>query len=132
MPELDQLLATVSEGLKSLAGGIEEIAQRIETLGDAKAKSAAGKKKAAKKPVRSKSKKKRPVKKSKPGPKKKAKSTTATNTVLAVISKAPKGIKTADIKAKTGFDEKKVYNIVFKLKQQGKIKTIGRGVYVKG
>ena len=130
MPELDQLLATVSEGLKSLAGGIEEIAQRIETLGDVKGKSPARKKKPAK-PKRAKVKKKRTAKKSKPTPKKKAKSATASNTVLAVISKAPKGIKTADIKTKTGFDEKKVYNIVFKLKQQGKIKTIRRGVYVK-
>jgi hypothetical protein len=131
MPELDQLLATVSEGLKALAGGIEEIAQRIETLGDVKGKPTAGKKKAAK-PAAVKRKKKRSTIKSKAASKKKAKPTTATNTVLAVISKAPKGIKTSDIKAKTGFDEKKVYNIVFKLKQQGKIKTIRRGVYVKG
>ena len=131
MPELEQLLATVSEGLKALAGGIEEIAQRIETLGDAKGKGAVGKKKAAK-PAPAKSKKKPPAKKRKSAPKKKAKPKTATDTVLAVISRTPKGIKTSDIKAKTGFDEKKVYNIVFKLKQQGKIKTIRRGVYVKG
>jgi hypothetical protein len=32
---------------------------------------------------------------------------------------------------KTGFDQKKTYNIVYKLKKQGKIKSAGKGVYVK-
>jgi predicted transcriptional regulator of viral defense system len=31
--------------------------------------------------------------------------------------------------ARTGFEEKKVRNIVYRLFQQGKIKRVGRGLY---
>ena len=32
---------------------------------------------------------------------------------------------------KTGFSEKQIHNIVYKLKKQGKVKSEGKGVYVK-
>jgi hypothetical protein len=34
------------------------------------------------------------------------------------------------LKAKTGFDDKKVRNIVFRASKEGKIKKVGRGTYV--
>ncbi len=32
---------------------------------------------------------------------------------------------------KTGFNEKQIHNNVYKLKKQSKVKSVGRGVYVK-
>jgi hypothetical protein len=59
------------------------------------------------------------------------KSPTAADAVLTVIGRAKKGAGTAAIKEKTGYNQKKVANIIFKLKKQGKIKTLEKGVYTK-
>lgn len=55
---------------------------------------------------------------------------TAADTVLGVIKRSKKGVDTATLMQKTGYDKKKVYNIVFKLKRQGKIKSEGKGLYL--
>ncbi len=55
---------------------------------------------------------------------------TAAETVYQVIKSKKGGIDTADLMAETKFDEKKVRNIIYKLKRQDKIKTAKRGVYV--
>lgn len=55
---------------------------------------------------------------------------TAADTVLGVIKRSKKGVDTATLMQKTGYDKKKVYNIVFKLKKQGKIKSEGKGLYL--
>jgi len=47
------------------------------------------------------------------------------------IKRSKKGIATAALMEKTGYNQKKVTNIVFKLRKQGKIKNEGKGVYVK-
>lgn len=62
---------------------------------------------------------------------KKAGVTTA-DTVLAIVKRSKKGIDSATAMKKTGYDKKKVANIFFKLKKQGKIKSGGKGIYVKG
>lgn len=56
---------------------------------------------------------------------------TAADTVLNLISRSQKGIGTAAIIAKTGYDRKRVANLIYKLGKQGKIKSIRRGVYLK-
>ena len=56
---------------------------------------------------------------------------TAADTVLGIIKRSKKGIATAALMEKTGYNQKKVTNIVFKLRKQGKIKNEGKGVYVK-
>lgn len=35
-----------------------------------------------------------------------------------------------EIKAKTGFDDKKVRNIIFRLNKNGSIERVSRGVYI--
>jgi len=94
------------------------------------AKKAPAKKTAAKKATAKKAapKKKAPAKKA---PAKKAAKVTAADAVLKVINRAKKGVNTAAIMKKTGFDNKKVANIIFKLKKQGKIKNPEKGLYVK-
>lgn len=54
----------------------------------------------------------------------------ATDQVLEVIKRFNEGVDVPTIKKETGFDDKKVRNIVFRASKQGKIKKSGRGVYV--
>ena len=72
--------------------------------------------------------KKTPVKKAAV---KKAAPATAVDTVLAIIKRSKKGVGTAALMEKTGYNQKKIANLVFKLRKQGKIKSVGKGTYVK-
>jgi predicted Rossmann fold nucleotide-binding protein DprA/Smf involved in DNA uptake len=56
---------------------------------------------------------------------------TAADTVYKVIARLKNGANIATIKQKTGYDNKKIHNLVYKLKKQGKIKSETKGVYVK-
>jgi len=135
MKEVQTLLKMVSDGLKTLAQGVEAIAEKVdETAKPKSAGKAESKKQSA--PVKSPkpaSKKARSVKKAAPkvGREEAAKPTTAVDTVLNIISRSPKGVNTGAIKTKTGYDQKKISNIIYKLKKQGKINAIQKGVYVK-
>lgn len=55
---------------------------------------------------------------------------TAVNQVFEVIKGFKQGAGLPDIKEKTGFDEKKVRNIIFRLNKNGVIQRQSRGVYV--
>ncbi|MCP4624589.1 MAG: hypothetical protein GY850_13825 [bacterium] len=74
-----------------------------------------------------------PAKKKVSGPaeKKTAKRVTAMGTVLNIIGSSETGVNTAAIREKSGYEQKKVSNIVYKLKKQGKITVVKKGVYVK-
>ena len=54
---------------------------------------------------------------------------TATEKILSIIEKSASGADIARLKARTGFEDKKIRNIVFRLTKQGTIKRAGRGVY---
>ncbi|MFO7686733.1 MAG: hypothetical protein R6V60_11625 [Desulfobacterales bacterium] len=55
---------------------------------------------------------------------------TAVNQVLEAIRGFKQGAGLPDIREKTGFDEKKVRNIIFRLSKSGVIQRQSRGVYV--
>jgi len=55
---------------------------------------------------------------------------TAVDTVLDTIKQSRQGLGFAEIQASTGFDEKKIRNIIFRLNKTGKIKRQRRGVYI--
>lgn len=55
--------------------------------------------------------------------------TSASDTVLGIIKKFGKNVTFADISSKTGFEEKKLRNIIFRLSKIGKIDRIDRGKY---
>jgi len=57
---------------------------------------------------------------------------TAIDVVLDTIKRSKQGIGFAAIQAKTGFDEKKIRNIIFRLNKIGKIKRKSRGIYIAG
>jgi hypothetical protein len=72
-----------------------------------------------------------PVKKASKAPvKKKAVKATATDQVLKIINRSKKGVDTATLMKKTGFDEKKVANILYRSFKAGKIKRADKGIYV--
>ena len=62
--------------------------------------------------------------------KKKAVQVTATDQVLKIINRLKKGADTATLMKKTGFDQKKVRNILQRTYKQGKIKRADKGIYV--
>lgn len=123
MKQLKKDLESTAKTLNALAAKIDAISKK---MGGAK-KAKPGPKPAAQ--VVKKAVKAKPAKKS--APKKKAAQITASDTVLKIVGRYKRGIKTAAIKEKTGYNEKKVQNIVFKLRKQGKIKSAVKGVYVK-
>ena len=55
----------------------------------------------------------------------------ACNISILSYLRSKKGVDSTTLSAKTGFDKKKIANIVFKLRKLGKIKSAGRGVYMK-
>jgi hypothetical protein len=55
----------------------------------------------------------------------------SSDTVLAIIKSSRKGVDKATLRNKTGFEGRKIRDLIYKLKKQGKIKTEGKGLYVK-
>ncbi len=53
------------------------------------------------------------------------------DTVLGIVRRSRKGVTVAQIKEKTGFDDKQIRNFINKARRQGRIKSRNRGVYVK-
>ncbi len=62
---------------------------------------------------------------------KKVKKVAAGGTVLAIIKRSRKGVDKATLIKKTGFEGRKIGDVIYRLKKQGKIKSAGRGIYVK-
>jgi len=102
-------------------------AKRAKKAPAKKAKKAPVKKAAAKKAKKAPA-RKAPAKKA--VAKKKASQATATDKILRIIKRSKKGVDVPTLKKKTGFDDKKVRNIVFRASKEGKIKKSGRGIYV--
>ena len=61
---------------------------------------------------------------------KRAPQMTATEQILKIVRRSRKGVDVPTLKAKTGFQDKKVRNIIFRASKEGKIKKVGRGIYV--
>jgi hypothetical protein len=124
MKELESFLQNLAEGLRSLAGVIETMLaksgqlRKFNPVGNedpqnfeaVKVKSGNGIKR--RKIIRT------------------GKAATAADTIFEVIKSKKAGIDTSDLIKETDFEEKKVRNIIYKLKKQNKIKAAKRGVYV--
>jgi hypothetical protein len=54
---------------------------------------------------------------------------TATEKVLSIVRRSRKGVDVPGLRAKSGFEDKKIRNIIFRLSKQGTVKRIGRGLY---
>ena len=139
MTQEEKMAADLKKELQKVSKEIKALAKKVDKLVTAAGKAAPAKKAPAKKaPAKKAAAKKAPAKKTaakkaaaKKAPAKKAAKVTAADTVLNIINRTTKGIDTAGIMKKTGFNNKKVANIIFKLKKQEKIKNPEKGLYVK-
>ncbi len=111
----------LKEDLKAVAKDLKRLTQKtdkmIKRLGKPEKKAQAVKKpkaKAVKKAVA-----KKPTKLS------------ASGTVLGIIKRSRKGVDQATLINKTGFKDKKVRDITYRLRKQGKINRDLKGLYVK-
>ena len=126
MKNLKQDLIAVNKELKALVKKTESLMKavdRIEKAQAAKPKKASPKKAIKPKTVKKVATKATPVKKTRS-------KLTATDKVLNIINKSKKGVSVQALIKRTGFDKKKVANIVFRVSKMGKIKNVSNGVYV--
>jgi len=129
MVKLKKDLQAVTRGLKALTKKTERLMKAADKL----EKPLAAKKPRAKTKAKAKPESKVVAKKkttrTKAPAKKKAAKPTATDQVLQIIKRSKKGVDVPALMKKTGFDEKKVRNIVARAFSQGKITRTGRGAY---
>ena len=128
MKNLKKNLQAVNRDLKALAKKVDQIVVAVGKLEKPKVAKKPKAKAAKRKPARKTVAKKVAVKK--PAAKKTTK-LTAVDTILGFIERSRKGVNTATLKKKTGFKDHKIHTTVYKLKKQGKVKSVGRGVYLK-
>ena len=111
---------TITKDLTALKKDITAIGKKLEKISKAleKSETKVSKAKAVKAPT-----KKAPVKK-------RALKVSATDQVLNIINRSKKGVNTATLMKKTGFNQKKVTNILQRTYKQGRIKRADKGIYV--
>ncbi len=122
MKKLNKDLQAVTRELKTMTRKTEQMAKKVDKLEKAQA---AGKRKPK---AKAKTTKKAPAKKK--GAVKKTAALTATDQAVKIIKRSKKGVDVPTLKKKTGFEDKKIRNILNRASKQGKIKRAGRGIYV--
>ena len=123
MAILKKDLTALSKDFKALEKKMEKLLQTAEK--GTKAKTASKPKATRARTTRAKA-----VKRAKTTARKRAPQITATDQILRIVKRSKKGVDVPTLKNKTGFDDKKVRNIVFRASKEGRIKKSGRGIYV--
>ena len=54
----------------------------------------------------------------------------ASDTVCDIIKRFKSGVGFSDIQGRTGYDDKKLRNVIFRLNKQGRITRKARGIYI--
>ncbi len=111
MKQLEQDLNSVLKSLKALTQKVEKMQSKVQGV---------------KKPQAPKIAKTRKTISKKPAIEK-----TAYATMLEIINKRKKGITVEQLMDRTGFNKKKIANLIFKARKQGKIKSEERGIYLQ-
>ncbi len=122
----ENVMAILKKDLQVLQREIKALGRKMEKLIK---EFDEGKKTKVTKKVTAKTTKKAPAKKA--PAKKRSSKLTATDQVLNIIKRSKKGVNAATLMTKTGFDLKKVRNILHRTHKQGKIKRVGKGIYVR-
>ena len=123
-------MTILKKDLQALNKDIQALGKTIDKLIAAVEKGETKKvaKKTTAKPAKAKTTKRSPAQKVLA--KKKTVQPTATDQVLNIIKRSKKGVNAATLMTKTGFDLKKVRNILQRTYKMGKIKRVGKGIYV--
>ena len=119
---------TIAQDLKALNKNIQALGKTLDSLLKAVEKDAKPKAKPTKKILAKKAPAKKAPAKKAPA-KKKAAQPTATDAILKIIKASKKGVDAPTLVKKTGFNQKKVRNILFRTYKQGKIKRLDKGIY---
>ena len=114
-------MAILKKDLQALRRDFKALEKKMEKLLQAAEKS--GKTKIG---VKAKAVKAKAVKKVRVAAGRKTPQITATDQILKIIKRSKKGVDVPTLKKKTGFDDKKVRNIVFRASKEGRIKKSGR------
>ena len=128
MKSPEVVLAFMTNAFKGLSEGIEKLIDKVEEVETAKKAKKAKKKAPSKIAAKAKPTKRKPAKKKvvlRP-----EKKTTVTDEVLKIIKRYKKGVDISRLKERTGFADSKLRMIVSRAYKQGKIKRIGRGIYI--
>jgi len=113
---------TITKDLQAISKELMKLVKQTEKLTAALEKAEKPKAKSIKPKTRAKAvTKKAPVKAAK---------ITDTDKVLAIVNRSKKGVDTATLMKKTGFNQKKVRNILSRTYKQGKITRAEKGIYV--
>ena len=126
MKKLKQDLIAVNKELKALVKKTESLMKAVDRI--EKAKAVKPKKASPKKAIKPKAVKK--VAAQNTPATKKASKLTDTDKFLNIIKRSKKGVTTQTLIKKTGFDAKKIRNMIFRATKMGKVKSVSRGVYV--
>jgi septal ring factor EnvC (AmiA/AmiB activator) len=128
MKKVKKDLQELSKSLKSLEKKTEKLMKGVHKLEKAQA---GGKRKAkAKTKTTTKARTTAKPQAKKKAAVKKTSRLTATDQAVKIIKRSKKGLDVPTLKKKTGFEDKKIRNILNRASKQGKIKRSGRGIYV--
>jgi len=114
MKLLRRNLLAVSKNLKMLVQKTEQMINTLDKLDKPEPKTKSSKSKAVKKVAI-----------------KKISSQSATEDILTIIKRSKKAVNTATLQKKTGYHNRKIWDIVHRAYKEGKIKKVGRGLYTK-
>lgn len=134
MRELETFFKTVGEGLRTLAQGVNAIAEKLEGLADVRngQRYKPGTKHKPDREAKAETPKAKTAgesaKKTTPRGKK---GTAASDIVYEIFNSAKGPVDFAILVEKTGFEKRKLHNILYRLKSQGKVKSVSKGVYAK-
>ena len=123
-------MTVLKKDLQVLNKDIQALGKKMEKLIAAVEKSSKPKvaKKTTANPIKAKTTKRSPA--SKAPAKEKTAKLTATDQVLEIINGSKDGVNIKTLMEKTSFNQKKVTNILQRTYKMGKIKRVGKGVYV--
>ena len=105
MKKLTKDLQSIAKSLKVLTQKTEKLAREFDKLQKTKTK-------VTKKAVQPKGKK-----------------VTANEAILAILKRSKNGVDAGTLREKTGFNSQKIRDNIYRLKKQGKVKGVGRGIY---
>ena len=123
-----QILGEIKRELQFIVQTIERLSTNLGNIADAFERLSQGIISKAIKPNRAPVRKKIVVE---DGEVKKITRVPSTRIVQEIIWKSSHGVDAKTLMDQTGFDRRKIYSIVFQLKNQGKIQSVGHGVYGK-
>ncbi|MFP4348500.1 MAG: hypothetical protein ACOCWY_03435 [Thermodesulfobacteriota bacterium] len=145
MKEFEIFVKSLSDGLKAFAKGVETVAGQLDDFVQSQQTDEEEKKDKPEEetpvtPLEKKTGSKEPETVSpepvapKPSPYEEPEDTqtlSATETILQRILRARNGVDIETLVEETGYDRRKIYNIIYRLKKRNQVKNKSKGVYIK-